>query len=118
MQRGQNYYGIMLICVLVVTVATIFLLARAPTAINENMSQTQGLINSSALGKEIVSQSQPNLLVNEKTGNVAQNSSMPCCANPSQEGCGKGVQNCTYYKGSGLLCYTSLFDTVSGTCKH
>jgi len=113
MQRGQNYYGIMLVCVLVLTVGTIFMLAQAPGNVNTSISQSQNYLSGGIKG--IVSASGTNLLVLSRTGNVAYDSPMPCCANPVG-GCAKGVRNCTYSKGSGLACFSQLFDTESGSC--
>jgi len=114
MQRGQNYYGIMLVCVLVLTVGTIFMLAQAPANINASISQSQNHLGGGI--KDIVSASGTNLLVLSRTGNVAHDSPMPCCANPGIGGCANGVGNCTYAKGSGLSCFSQLFDTKSGLC--
>jgi len=115
MRRGQNYYGIMLVCVLVLAVGTIFMLAQAPPSINATLSQSQNRIGNGTL-KGIVGEAGANLLVLSRTGNIAQNSTIPCCANAAPGGCGKGVANCTYSKGRGLACFSKLFDIESGSC--
>lgn len=105
----------MLVCVLVLTVGTIFMLTRAPPSINAAISRSQALLGDGSI-KGMASQADANLLVLVRTGNVAQDSPMPCCANAALGGCGEGVANCTYSKGNGLACFSRLFDTQSGSC--
>lgn len=115
MRRGQNYYGMMLVCVLVLAVGTIFLLAQAPPSINAALSQSQNRIGDGTM-RGIIGAGEANLIVRARTGNVAQGSAMPCCANAAKGGCGASVANCTYASGNGLSCFSKLFDIESGSC--
>lgn len=106
----------MLVCVLVLTIGTIYLLARAPASINATISQTQNHVADGSI-RGIVGEAGANLLVRSRTGNIAQDSAIPCCANAASGGCGEGVANCTYAEGAaGLACFSLLFDTETGSC--
>jgi hypothetical protein len=114
LRRGQNYYGIMLVCVLVLTLGTVFMLAQAPPAINASLSSSQARLGNGSVSG-VAPQGDADLLVRKRTGNVAAGSAIPCCAN-AKTGCGADVANCTYSDGSGLLCFSRLFDTGTGSC--
>jgi hypothetical protein len=115
MRRGQNYYGIMLVCVLSLATSTIFMLAQAPPAVGAALSQSQNRFGNDSV-KGIVPQENADVLVLKRTGNIAAESTIPCCAN-AKAGCEEGVINCTYAKGDGgLSCFSRLFDTDSGSC--
>jgi len=105
----------MLVCVLVLTVGTIYLLAQTPPTINAAITQSQNRLADGII-KGVVGVTDANLLVLSRTGNIAQNSTIPCCANAGVGGCGKDVKNCTYSKGDGLACFSQLFDTENGSC--
>jgi len=115
MLRGDSYYGIMLVCVLVITTGTIYMLAQAPPAINSTLAQSQGHVGGD-ITKGVAIDTDANLLVRARGGNIAPGSSIPCCANAASGGCGQGVANCTYSSGSGLSCFSNLFDTDTGSC--
>jgi hypothetical protein len=116
MQRGQNYYGIMLVCVLCLAAGSVFLLSQAPAAMGASLSQAQASIGGKeGLVSRMSGENEGDLLVRKRTGNVAQDSVIPCCAN-ARQGCGEGIANCTYSSGDGLSCFSLLFDTKSGSC--
>ena len=114
MRRGQNYYGIMLVCVLALALGTIFMLAQAPASINATLAQSQNRIGNNSI-QGITPHEHADLLVLKQTGNIAAHSIIPCCAN-AKAGCGTGIANCTYANGLALKCWSKLFDTDGGSC--
>ncbi len=104
----------MLVCVLALTLGTIFLLSQAPPAINASLSSSQDRLDNGSISG-VAPQGDADLLVLRRTGNVAVDSAIPCCAN-AKSGCGGNAANCTYSNGNSLSCFSRLFDTDAGSC--
>jgi hypothetical protein len=116
MRKGQNMVTVLLVCVFVICLTTIFMLGGITTSVNSTLAE--GHQKDAAVSTvDITSHNTPNLIVDNLTGNVAGNSPMPCCANAETTGCGPGIQNCTYLSGTTKLsCPSKTFDRNGGKC--
>jgi hypothetical protein len=115
MRKGQNLAVVMLACVFVIGLTTIFMLSGMTASVNSSLEEAHEQA-AAASTVDVTGHKTPDLLVNSVTGNVAAGSAIPCCANAAA-GCAEGIANCTYINGAaGLSCPSKAFDRTDGRC--